>query len=249
MKKNNIRKKVLGGLLTCLVCMIVIMPMTAFAQSKENPEKPEATIKPTATPSVQPTVKPTVAPEEVAEVTYGPLTPDGNMSLVDDYGSIEVGGKQFITVVTKSGNYFYIIIDHDDQGEETVHFLNMVDESDLLKLMDENEAKEYTESTEGQEVPVPTATNSSQPEESSDPTETEKSEVATQKKSSTGILVIVLLATVGGIGGYIFLKGSKKKKTRNVGPDPDADYIDEEEDYLAELAEDETEDMEKEEEE
>lgn len=52
------------------------------------------------------------------------LTPDGNLSLIDDIGSPTTSGKQFITVETKNGNVFYLIIDRDAEGEETVHFLN-----------------------------------------------------------------------------------------------------------------------------
>ena len=74
-----------------------------------------------------------------------PLTPEGNLTLVDDVGSVSDVGKQFITLVTKNGNYFYLIIDRDAKGEQTVHFLNQVDESDLLALMDEDEAKAYEE--------------------------------------------------------------------------------------------------------
>ena len=37
----------------------------------------------------------------------GRLTPDGNMDLVDDYGSAVKSGKQFITFTTKNGNYFW----------------------------------------------------------------------------------------------------------------------------------------------
>ena len=54
------------------------------------------------------------------------LTPDGNLSLIDDIGSPTASGKQFITVETKNGNVFYLIIDRDDEGEKTVHFLNQV---------------------------------------------------------------------------------------------------------------------------
>ena len=52
------------------------------------------------------------------------------MTLVDDVESESEENKQFITVVTKNGNYFYIIIDRAADGENTVHFLNQVDEED-----------------------------------------------------------------------------------------------------------------------
>lgn len=38
------------------------------------------------------------------EKSSAPLTPDGNMTLVDDIGSSTGAGKQFITLVTKNGN-------------------------------------------------------------------------------------------------------------------------------------------------
>lgn len=67
------------------------------------------------------------------------LTPDGNLTLIDDIGSTTQSGKQFITVEPKTGNVFYLIIDRDDEGKETVHFLNQVDEADLLALMEDGQ--------------------------------------------------------------------------------------------------------------
>ncbi len=63
-----------------------------------------------------------------------PITLKGNATLVDDF----YGDKQLITVTTKAGNYFYILIDRADEDKETsVHFLNQVDDADLLALLDE----------------------------------------------------------------------------------------------------------------
>ncbi|MCR5738337.1 MAG: DUF4366 domain-containing protein, partial [Lachnospiraceae bacterium] len=120
--------------------MIMFSPMTAYAQSHEDEAEEESVVE-----------EVTEEPEEEPEEPMGPLTPDGNLTLVDDYGNLESKGKQFITVVTKAGNYFYIIIDRDDNGTETVHFLNMVDEADLLALMDEEEVDKYIAATGGEE--------------------------------------------------------------------------------------------------
>lgn len=84
-------------------------------------------------------------PEETEEPTTGgiemepkdvPVTPKGNAALVDDF----FGDKQLITVTTKAGNYFYILIDRANEDKETaVHFLNQVDDADLQALLEDGE--------------------------------------------------------------------------------------------------------------
>ena len=59
----------------------------------------------------------------------GALTPEGNMTLTDDYTSAD-GDKQFITVKTADGDYYYIIIDRAGISQN-VYFLRLVGESDL----------------------------------------------------------------------------------------------------------------------
>ncbi len=65
------------------------------------------------------------------------LTPEGNLNLVDDVQTFSSSDKEFLTVQTKSGNYFYIIIERDKDGKQNVYFLNQVDEADLLALLED----------------------------------------------------------------------------------------------------------------
>lgn len=178
-----------------------------------------------------------------------PLTPDGNLTLVDDFGSIIGTGKQFVTLVTKAGNYFYLIIDRDDVGNQTVHFLNQVDEEDLFNLMDEEDAKAVQEAMNEQKVQTTQAEETVKPEKEPEK-EAADQEVEAPKKKQTGSLFAaagVLIIVIGGTGIWIFLQAKKKKKPADQ-PDPDADYREDDDGYDLPEEEDSGEDLESEDE-
>ena len=167
------------------------------------------------------------------------LTPDGNLSLIDDIGGSTRSGKQFITVETKNGNVFYLIIDRDDEGEETVHFLNQVDEADLLTLMgDDAPAAETPAVCNCKEKCVAGAVNTNCPVCKNNLSECSGKEAAAEpepeaeqpeKKSSGGLLVIVLLLALAGGGAFAYVKFIKPKQGMKVSADPDDyDFEDEE---------------------
>lgn len=165
------------------------------------------------------------------------LTPSGNLTLVDDLGERNGEGQQFITLVTKNGNYFYLIIDRDEKGEETVHFLNMVDERDLFALMEDDEKAAY-ESQMAAEQAAKEAAEKAAAEAASQTGESETQNTEdepakeTKKTNLAPILIIIVLMAAAG-GGWFFMQTKKKKKAESA-PDPDADYTDDdEEDYGA----------------
>lgn len=166
------------------------------------------------------------------------LTPKGNLTLVDDYGERNGEGQQFVTLVTKNGNYFYLIIDRDEKGEETVHFLNLVDERDLFALMEDDEKAAYESQLAAEQAAREAAEKAAQEAAASQSGETEpgteEPDPGTEKKGTNflPVVLIILVMAVAG-GGWFFLQ-TKKKKQAASGPDPDADYADEdEEDYGA----------------
>lgn len=182
------------------------------------------------------------------------LTPDGNLTLIDDIGSSTKAGKQFITLESKNGNTFYLIIDRDDEGEETVHFLNQVDEADLMALTGEEETpatcsctKKCVAGAVNTSCPV-CAVNMTEcvgkeakPEVPAEPTEPTAEEP--EKKSGVGGILVVLLivALGGGAAFYIFKQKKAKPQTKGSADLDDYDYGEDEDEYEFEPYEDEPE--------
>ena len=201
--------------LTCIALSLTFlmgcMATPAFAYSGgETGEKVKA-------PSVFETEE---EPVTVTEQDTGPLTPEGNLTVVDDYQTTFSDGtaQQFITLVSKSGAYFYLIIDRAADGDQTAHFLNMVDEADLLALMDEEDIPEL----EPEPAPAP------EPEPMPEP-EPEEGEDGAGKF----VLVLLVLAGIAGGGAYFWLKMQQRKREAEENkPDPDADYREDEEEIV-----------------
>ena len=182
------------------------------------------------------------------------LTPDGNLTLIDDIGTSTKAGKQFITLESKNGNVFYMIIDRDDEGEETVHFLNQVDEADLMALTGEEETPSVCSCTTkcvagtvNTSCPV-CAVNMTEcvgkeakPEVPAEPTEPAAEEP--EKKSGVGGILVVLLivALGGGAAFYIFKQKKAKPQTKGSADLDDYDYGEDEDEYEFEPYEDEPE--------
>ncbi len=201
MRKQKHRRKILA-MIMAVILGIGLFPMNVYDYAEETEAEWETE---------------TMKEMEPAE-PMNPLTPDGNLTLVDDEGTSVGEGKQFITVVTKSGNYFYLVIDRDDKGEQTVHFLNQVDEADLMALMDEEEAAKYLPIVEEPE-PEPIL-----------PVEEPEEEDA--ELSLSGLLSLLLVGAAMAAATAVYLNLAKdKKQAQQEKPDPDADYPEEDEEY------------------
>lgn len=244
MKLKKLAAGFMAGIMLLGVLSTTCLAAETDASAGENPAVlteadavANATEAATATPEAAAEPLPEAASADEADNALS-LTPDGNLTLVDDIGSSTGAGQQFITLVTKSGNYFYLIIDRNDKGEENVHLLNMVDEADLLALMDEEQRKDFQEMQDAD-----TAQNTEAPaaeEPAADPaesTEAEAPETQEPQQAEKGpmnmlpIVGVILVLMICG-GGYFMLQ-SKKKKASEQRPDPDADYTeDAEEEYV-----------------
>ena len=180
------------------------------------------------------------------------FTPDGNLTLIDDFLQIEVPGdeeteqveKQFITVQSKNGNTFYIVIDRNGETEN-VYFLNLVDEADLMALMEGEEGETAAPTCSCTDKCVVGAintnceicrTNMSEctgKEPVVEPEPTEPVEEPTEEPKSTNFMpiIVVLILGAGGFAVYWFKFRKPKAKTSGSSDLDDYDFGEDDEGY------------------
>ena len=246
-------KRFFRSFIVMLAALVVLggFSVTAYAYSGEETGE-ETTVQTEAeatTPEVtepqEPEASEVQEPEE--ETTGGvepqPFTPEGNMNLVDEIQGEASEDKEFIVVQSKGGNYFYIVIDHAAQGENTVHFLNQVDEADLMAIIEGENGQTQeatatctcTDKCEAGNVDMNCpicAVNMSEcvGKEAAAETPDEPEQTEESGGGIGGIILFVVVALLGGGGALYYFKVMKPKQAAKGSTDLEDFDFDEYED-------------------
>jgi hypothetical protein len=177
---------------------------------------------------------PTATPAP-AYIPLGPGMPfqnGGNMQTLDMLYSAATN-KQFITVQTRSGETYDLVIDYDKPIDEEAelyetYFLNLVDDRDLLSVLSEDEMP----------TPEPTVILAT-PEPTPLPTAVPVQEPKSNESGGMGPMILLLVAVLAGGGALWYFKirkggsGSRKKQPSYQ----EFEFDDEDEDEPAETTE------------
>ena len=193
----------------------------ATVYANANPPAEETTtavVEETTTEKNKDTEKAEDTGRVTGESNNSAFSTPGNAQLVDDKENDDT--KQFLTIQTKKGNTFYMVIDRSS-NTENVYMMSLVDENDLAEFLDETEKdKETEEST----VVIPETTAE------------EETKVKKEEKSGMnvkGLAAIVVAAILGFAGIAVYKKHGRSKDEDYVSEQlefSDGPYVNEEDD-------------------
>lgn len=251
------------------VLMLCMSFLTITASAEANPPKDDVIIYTADPTEPQPTApkpttpKPTTPPETQPPAATAPTTPttvtpvepftEGN-AIAKDLQFHADTNKQFITIETRSGEIFYIIIDYDAPVDEkseqfSTYFLNKVDDADLQALLEDGEKVEVCGCIDrcyaghvNTTCPIcaknMTECVGREPEPSEEPTlpATEPVKEPEKKSNSGAVLAVLLMIVMVGVMGWYFLKNKMPNpKTKGDTDLDDYDYGMDEDDEYAEF--------------
>lgn len=190
--KKKIRK--LAVMFAMMVMILSSGTMTAYAYVDEREEEP-------------------VIMEETPEETEAtPFSVAGNGQLLDDITDDET--KQFLTVQTKNGNTFFMVIDRS-RNSENVYMLSLVDENDLAEFLEE-EPEPVEEEKPAVIIEEP------QPE----PVVEEPQPGPEKTGMNMGAVLTIFVLGAGVVGGYYYFKILKPKREEEEAESEDLEFFD-----------------------
>lgn len=128
------------------------------------------------------------------------------------FGTFQDTNKQFMSIVTKDGHIFYMIVDHD-KTSENVYLLTEVTNKDLMSFNDENDLSEITheQSTENEESEKPTLGEEYIDNTGEDDFKTQETKPTDEaQKSSPAFVIILVVFAALGVGYYFKIYKPKK---------------------------------------
>ena len=243
-------------------CLPEPEPLNCPVESEPEPEKepepqPAPQTQPTTTTPVTTTPKPETEAESKPEEEETNETPEPGSGFTSEGNAItrdllydKATNKQFVTLETKDGTVFYLVIDYDSPVNEKeeqyqTYFLNLVDAADLAALVGEEEAEPEEQAPplcscrEHCQVgkidttcPVCTADLTAclgeepEPEPEPEPEVQQPAEEPEEGSSSAVAAVILLLVVLAGGAVFVVKLLRRKKKTPSrPSEDDDEDYV------------------------
>ncbi len=193
--KKTVRN--LAAMLVMAAAVLLSGKMTAYAYVDETAE---------AVP------EPVISEETPEETETTPFSVAGNGQLLDDISDDET--KQFLTVQTKNGNTFFMVIDRS-RNSENVYMLSLIDENDLAEFLGEEEQEP------AEEKPA-VVVEESRPE----PVQEEPRPESEKGGMGMGAVLTMILLGAGSIGGYYYFKIWKPKREEEEAESEDLEFYD-----------------------
>ncbi len=224
-------KNKIAGAAAFMLSAFLLPAVTAYAEETTAASTDISTVTDSGVEKTVMTINPTELPD--TEITPESVTddisdseakfPSGNGHLLEDVLDGNVN-RQFLTIQSKNGNTFYIIVDKDDKGGENVYFMNLVDEYDLMAF-----AEDFPEETKAKKPATtePVVTDKGGKPVSTIPETDENGEPVSIPVSDPGgsnnkLLLLIGILVLGGGAAFYFFK-VKGKPTNQKKPDIDID--------------------------
>jgi flagellar basal body-associated protein FliL len=215
------RRKPTGKSLAAITALLITLAITFIGSSVSAMEIPISESTEAATQQTE--TQETVIHEDAVS-----FTPDGNLTLIDDFTRTDESDKQFITVKTRDESVFYIVIDRS-ANQENVYFLNLVDDQDLIAILNDEGLTEEIETIT--KLPDPQESEQAKPS----PTKPETTDPASSPAAMQLIVILVFIAAIGGAAFWLIRSKPFQKQRKKEVAIPEYLYEEAEPDQPSEI--------------